>query len=344
VKLDAMVGAIRLQDMQRFAVAVEAAGFDGLWITEGGRTAYLGCAAAVLVTERINIGTGVALAFPRSPFVTASIGWELADASGGRFLLGLGTQVKGHIERRYSMPFTPPGPRLREYVQALRRVWHSFQTDEPLVFDGEYWPMSIGALGPWTAGAIADPDVPILLAGVRPWMLEMTGEVADGLYVHPFHSEKYLREVIQPTVAKGAEAAGRDPSATSLVCPVMTIVGDSDAEREIWRERARTALAFHGSTRSYRAVFDIHGWQGMADALYQRQRAGDIAGMAAMITDDMLDVYAVTGTWDELPGRLHQRYGGVADRLVMYSSGAAWRDDPEALDRWAEVAAAFHAG
>ncbi len=338
-----MIGGTTLGQARAFAADAEQAGFDGVWLTEGGRTAYLSCAAAAMATERITIGTAVALAFPRSPFVTASTAWELADATAGRFVLGLGTQVKGHIERRYSAPFSPPGPRLREYVLAVRAVWHSFQTGEPLRFDGRYWPMTIGQLGDaWSAGRIEHPDIPVFLAGVRPWMLRMIGEVADGLHVHPFHSARYLAEVIRPALSSGASSAGRDPETIELCCPVLTVVGDTDAERQRWRERARFQLAFYGSTRSYAGVFDLHGWTGLSDALYQRQRVGDVRGMAALITDDMLEVYAVTGRWDELPGMLMSRYGRLADRLVMYFSGSAWRDDPDALARYGEVAASVH--
>jgi probable F420-dependent oxidoreductase len=342
--VDAMIGGAGIREAQSFAGAVEDTGLDSLWFTEGGRTAYLSCAAAAVGTRRIGIGTAVALAFPRSPFVTASTAWELADETGGRFVLGLGTQVRGHIERRYSMPFSPPGPRLREYVLAVRAVWRAFQTGEPLRFDGRYWPMSIGALGDaWSAGPIGHPDIPVFLAGVRPWMLNMIGEVGDGLHVHPLHSARYLDEVIRPAVAAGAEAAGRDPRTIELCCPVLTIVGDSDAERQRWRERARFQLAFYGSTRSYAGVFDLHGWTGLSNALYERQRAGDIGGMAALITDDMLDVYAMTGRWDELAGQLLSRYQGLADRLILYFSGSAWREDPDTLARFGDVASAVHA-
>jgi probable F420-dependent oxidoreductase len=309
-----------------------------LWFTEGGRTAYLGCTAAALATERITVGTGIAVAFPRSPFVTAGVAWELADATDGRFVLGLGTQVKAHIERRYAAEFAPPGPRLKEYVEAVRAVWHAFQTGEPLAFEGVYWPMSIGNLGAWTGGAIAHPDVPIYLAGVRPWMLRMIGEVGDGVHVHPFHSPRYIREVIQPAVAAGAAAVGRAASAVKLACPVFTIVGDTPGERDRWRERARFQLAFYGSTRTYRGVFELHGWPDAADALHARQRAGDGQGMAALITDEMLAVYAVESSWDELPDRLIERYTGLADRLILYFSGPGWREDPDVMARWADVA------
>ena len=332
----------RLEDAQRFARQAEDAGLDGLWITEGGRTPFLQCAADALATSRITIGTAVAVAFPRSPFVTASTAWELADATGGRFILGLGTQVKAHVERRYSVPFTPPGPRMRDYVLAVRACWHSFQTGEPLVHDGEYYPFSIGNLGAWTAGSIDKPDVPIYLAGVRPWMLRMIGEVADGIHVHPFHSRRYLDDVIKPNIDEGLRISGRAADAVKYVVPVMTIVSDSGAERDRLRDFARFQLAFYGSTRTYAEVFDVHGWEGTSTRLHELQRAGDRDGMLACITDEMLDIYAIECSWDELPDRLVERYAGAADRVVMYSIGNMWRSDESVMDRWAEVASALH--
>ncbi len=344
LEFDAMISGIPLREAYRFGVDVEANGFSGLWFTEGGRTAYLGCGAVALATSTISIGTAVAVAFPRSPMITAKTAWELADATGGNFVLGLGTQVKAHVERRYSSAYAQPGPRLREYVLALRAIFDSFQNGTPLDFSGEFYNFTIGNLGVWTGGPIATPDVPIYLAAVRPWMLRMTGEVADGLHVHPFHSRRYLDEVIRPNVAAGAEAAGREPDDVKLVCPVLTIVGDTEEEREHWRKRARFQIAFYGSTRTYAGVFETHGWHGVAEHLHALQRAGDVAGMAEAVTDDMLDVFAVTASWDELAGKVLERYAGAADRVVMYFSGSGWREDATAFDRWAEVAAAVRSG
>jgi probable F420-dependent oxidoreductase len=341
MEFDAVIGGVGLRDAQRFASDVESAGFSGLWFTEGGRTAYLGCTAAALGSSTLTIGTGIAVAFPRSPMVTAKVAWELADATAGRFVLGLGTQVRAHVERRYSTVYEHPGPRLREYVNVLREIFKSFQTGAPLRFEGEYYRFTIGTLGnAWSGGPIDNPDVPIYLAGVRPWMLRMIGEVADGLHVHPFHSRHYIEEVIQPNVDEGAYAAGRSPDSIALVCPVLTIVGDNEDEQERWRRRARYQLAFYGSTRTYRGVFEVHGWEGVADRLHELQRAGDADAMAATITDEMLSVYTVTASWDDLADRLVERYHGVADRLIMYFSGSAWREDRTSVDRWQEVAAA----
>ena len=337
---DAVSAGAPLRQDQEYARQVEAAEFDGLWFTESGRTAELSVTAALLATERLTLGTGITVAFPRSPMVTAALAWELAGASGGRFVLGLGTQVKAHIERRYSTEFTHPGPRMREYVLALKAIFAAFQGTEQLDFAGEFYRFDL--LPPtWSPGPMDEPAPPVYVAAVGPWMLAMAGEVADGVHVHPFHSVRYLDEVVRPTVEEGTRRAGRSLADVELVVPVMTAVGDTDEEIHAWRERARGQIGFYGSTRSYRGVFEVHGWDGVADQLHAHQRAGDLAAMAATVTDDMLDAYCVTATWDELPAALVDRYGGAADRLIMYYAGSAWREDPAVLERWADVARRF---
>lgn len=310
-------------------------GFDGLQMAEGGRTAFLNCAATALAAPQLEIGTAVAVAFARSPMVTAQLAWELAEASGGRFTLGLGTQVQAHVERRFSATYERPGARLREYVLALRAIFRAFQGVERLDFRGEFYRFNL--LGLWTPGPIAHPDVPIYLAGVRPWMLRAIGEVADGVHVHPFHSIKYLDEVVRPNVERGARAAGRDPSSVKLACPVFTIVGDSEEERAPWRERARMQIAFYGSTPAYAGVFEIHGWNGVPARLHELQRAGDMAAMAATITDRMLEEFAITATWDELPRALVAKYGSIAERLIFYFSDAARGEGEAHLARWKDA-------
>jgi probable F420-dependent oxidoreductase len=340
MKFDAISMAQPVRDVPALVRDAEAAGFDGLWFTESGHTAYTGCTAAALTAQRLDVGTAVALAFPRSPMVTAQVAWELADATGGRFILGLGTQVKAHIERRYGVAFEHPGSRLREYVLALRAIFAAFQSGAPLDFRGDHWRLDL-LPRTWSPGPIEHPDVPIYVAAVRPWMARMAGEVADGVHVHPFHSPRYLREVVLPAVHDGATGAGRDPSRLAIVCPVMANVGDTEAELAAARDEHRLRVAFYGSTRTYHGVFDLHGWEGTADRLHELQRAGDLAGMAATITDEMLDAYTVTATWAELADALVARYRGIADRLVMYGATEGWRPgEGGAFDRWRGVAAA----
>ncbi len=341
MQVDVLTGGQSLPRMQQLARDAQAAGFSGLVITEGGRTAYLQCAAAILAAD-IDVLTGVAVAFPRSPMVTAQTAWELADASGGRFRLGLGTQVRAHIERRYGAQFDPPGPRLREYVEAVRACFRAFRGTEPLDFDGEFTKLSLlNAM--WSPGAIAAPDPPIDIAAVNPWMLRMAGRVADGVHVHPLNHGRYLRDVVQVEVATGAAAAGRTADDVALIVPCFTVAGDTDAERHRWREMARTQVAFYGSTPNYAFIFELLDRGDTTARLRERQKAGDLGGMAAIIDDDLLAHFVVEGTWAELPDRLTTRYEGIARRIVLYMGGTAWAADREHFEQLGAVAAAVRA-
>lgn len=338
MRFDLMTGGLPLSRMQELARDAHEVGFDGLVVTESGRTAYLGCAAAALAAP-VDLLTGIAVAFARSPMVTAATAWELAEASGGRFRLGLGTQVRAHIERRYGMPFDPPGPRLREYVQAVRACFAAFRGEAPLQFDGEFWKLSL--LPPmWSPGPIGVPDPPIDVAAVNPWMLRMAGQFADGVHVHPLNTPTYLRETVLPCLAEGAAAAGRDPAELEVIVPCFVVAGDSDEERSRWWELARMQVAFYGSTPNYAFIFDQIGFDGTTARLRERQKAGDLAGMAAVISDECLAHFVVSGAWDEIGPALVARYRGVATRVVDYFAGQAWARDRGALERWTGIAAA----
>jgi probable F420-dependent oxidoreductase len=316
-----------LRQIQELARHAEQAGISGLVVTEAGRTAYLSCAAIALAAD-IDILTGIAVAFPRSPMVTAQVAWELAEASGGRFRLGLGTQVRAHIERRYGAEFSPPGPRLKEYVDAVRACFRAFRGDEKLAFEGRFTSMSL-LPAQWSPGAIDVDDPPIDVAAVNPWMLRMAGEVADGIHVHPLNTPTYLKETVLPNA--GTKVA--------LIVPVFTAVGDNEEEQSRWREMARVQVSFYGSTPNYAFVFEQLGHEGTTERIREKQKAGDIGGMAAVVTDDILDHFVVTGSWDTLSDQLVARYEdvGVA-RVVSYFAGMAWQRDRSVLDRWGEVA------
>jgi probable F420-dependent oxidoreductase len=339
MKIDAMSGGLPIRRIHELAREVEDAGFSGLWITESGRSAYNLCTAAALATDTLELGTAIAVAFPRSPMVTAQVAWELQEATGGRFVLGLGTQVKAHIERRYGVAFEHPGPRMREYVLAVKASFRAFRRIEPLKFEGDFYSLSL-LPDMWSPGPIEPPDPPVYVAAVNPWMCRMIGEVADGIHVHPLHSIRYVEEVVRPAIATGAAKAGRDPESIEFVCPVLTIVGDTEEERANWRERARLQLAFYGSTRTYSKVFELHGWPGTSERLHELQAKDDIPGMAATVTDEMLAVFALETSWDDLAGAITARYTGVADRVVCYFAVASWERHPGARDRWGEVARA----
>ncbi len=339
MELHVMASGRRLDEVQDYARAVAAAGLDGMVFVESGRTAYLSVAAAALAAPTLEYSTGIAVAFPRSPTVTAATAWELQETSGGRFRLGLGTQVRAHIERRYGVDFDPPGPRLREYVQAVKAVFASFR-GEPLAFSGDYHELSLMP-AMWSPGAIDHPDPPVDIAAVGPWMVRMAGAVADGVHVHPFHSRRYLDERLLPGLDDGASGAGRSRADLTLTVPVFTIVGDTEEERERWRQRARFQIAFYGSTKNYTFMFDMLGFDGTSARINEKLKAGDLQGMAALITDEMLEHYAVEATWDDLAGVLRAKYDGIADRVLLYFAEEMYRAEPGLLDRLGEVGRAL---
>ena len=337
MKIDALVNAQPLETMQELARDFEAAGFDGLVITEGGRTAYLSCAAAALVSD-LDFATGVAVAFPRSPMVTASIAWELAEVTGGRFRLGLGTQVRAHIERRYSTEFDPPGPRLRDYIEAVRAIFAAFR-GERLHHEGEFYSHTL-LPSVWSPGPIEQPDPPIDIAAVNPWMLRMAGAHADGVHVHPLNSATYLEQTVVPEVGVGAQAAGRSLDDLDLIVPCFTVGGSTEEERAGWREWARFQVGFYGSTPNYAFIFEQLDRPDTTARLRERQKEGDMAGMAAVIDDELLSHFVVEGEWDELGPAIIDRYDGVASRVVLYFAGTAWGRDRATLDGFAAIAEA----
>ena len=339
MKLDLMTGGLPLRSIQQLARQAQDAGFAGLVITEAGRTAYLSCAAAALAAD-IDILTGVAVAFPRSPMVTAQTAWELADASGGRFRLGLGTQVRAHIERRYASPFEPPGPRMRDYVLALRACFDAFRTGTPLDYHGPFYDLSLlPAL--WSPGPIDAPDPPIDLAAVNPWMLRAAGQHADGVHIHPLNTTTYLTETVRPELTAGADAAGRSLDGFEIIVPAFLVVGDTETARARWRELARMQIAFYGSTPNYAFIFEQLGHEGTTSALRAHQKAGDIDGMSDVITDDLLTNFIIEGTWATIADAIAERYQGFATRVVNYFGAIAWTQEPHELQRWRNVTRAL---
>ena len=339
--MDVMVTSSRWSAVADLARTVEAEGLSGLLFTESGRTPWMNLAAAAAAAPSLDLSTGVAVAFVRSPMVTASLAWELAEETGGRFRLGLGSQVKAHVERRYSAEFDPPGPRLRDYVLAVRACHRAFSGEEPLRHEGPYYRLTL--LPPTWAPRPHQFPVPIDVSAVGPWMCAMAGEVADGIHVHPLHSLPYLHNRLLPAVAEGAARAGREPTDVELTVPVFAIPGDTPEEQAPLLAVARTQIAFYGSTRNYAFQFDDLGFEGTSAKLNEHLKAGDLDAMAATITDDMLDHFAVAARWDELADRLIERYGGLATRLVMYTAEWSMRADPKNAGRWGEVARAVRA-
>lgn len=336
MRVDVMTFPRALREMGEVARDIASAGFDGVLFTEGGRTAYLSAAVTATAAPTLDVATGVAVAFPRSPMVTAQVAWELQEATAGHFRLGLGTQVRTHVVRRYSAAFEHPGPRLRDYVLAVKASMAAF-AGAPLDHHGEFYELTF--LTPqWSPGPIAFAPPPVDIAAVNPWMLRMAGEVADGVHIHPIGEPGYLRRTALPAIVAGAASAGRDPSEIGLIVPVMCVVGDTEEERARDREHMRGMIAFYGTTPNYAFIFDEAGFEGTTSRLRERQKAGDIAGMTAQITDEHMAVFTTEATWDGLATALRERYAGLASRLVLYNAIQQRDSSPERFRRYGAVA------
>jgi probable F420-dependent oxidoreductase len=326
VKLDVAMLTHDLRTVPDYARKVEALGFDCLWSAETQHDPFLPLAAAATVTSRIRLGTSIAVAFARSPMVLAHTGWDLARASGGRFILGLGSQVKGHNERRFSVKWESPAPRMREVVLALRAIWDAWQSGTRLNFKGQFYRFDL--MTPFfDPGPIEHPRIPVYIAGVNRHMCRVAGEVCDGLHVHPFNSPTYLREYVQPAVDEGLKAAGKRREDFTYATSSFVVIGDTEAERAAQRLAVKQQIAFYASTRTYEPVLAAHGWQDLAPHLHRKSIEGDWKGMADLVTDEMLDTYAVTGTHDTIAERLGERYRGLLDRTAFYQP-----QKPQALD------------
>ena len=327
MKLDVGMLTHDLTSIPAYARKVEALGFDALWSSETQHDPFLPLAVAATVTSRLKLGTAIAVAFPRSPMITAHIAWDLQAASNGRFILGLGSQVKGHNERRFSVKFESPGPKLREIVQALRAIWDAWQNGTRLDFKGEFYRFDL--MTPFfNPGPIAHPRIPVFISGVNAYMCRVAGEVCDGLHVHPFNSAKYLREYVHPAVEEGLRVSGRSRSDFTYATASFVIIGDTEEERHRARQAVRQQIAFYASTRTYEPVLAAHGWQDLIPSLHRKSVEGDWTGMASLITDEMVDTYAVTGTHDTIAAQLQQRYAGLLDRTAFYQPHQPGLDDP----------------
>ena len=337
MKLDTGLAAANLKDVPAAARAAEEAGFDGVWTAETAHDAYLPLAIAAEHTTTLKLGTSIAVAFPRSPLAHAMLAWDLQALSGGRFMLGLGTQVRAHNERRFGIKWEKPVKRLREMIQVIRAAWDTFQNNARPSFKGDFYEFTL--MTPFfNPGPIEHPGIPIYIAGVNELMCRLAGELCDGFHVHPFHSVKYLNEMVLPNIAQGAAKAGRDAKACKLSTSAFVVVGDTPEERKKMVAPAKQQLAFYASTPQYKAVLDAHGWGDTQAKLNDKARSGDWAGMADLITDEMLDAFAVTGTWDEIAGKLQSKYDGLLDRVAFY---VPYKPGDKA-DKWAKVIRAFN--
>ncbi len=327
MKLDASMLTHDLKTLPDYARKTEAMGYDCLWSSETQHDPYLPVAVAATATSRIKLGTNIATVFSRSPMITAHIAWDLQKASGGRFTLGLGTQVKAHNERRFSVKFESPGPKMAEAIRAIRAIWDCWQNGAKLNFKGQFYTFDV--MTPFfNPGPIEHPNVPIFIAAVNPYMCGVAGELCEGMHVHPFNSPKYLREVVHPAVEAGLKKSGRARKDFTFATASFVIVGDTDKERAEQAQMVRQQIAFYGSTRTYQPVLECHGWGQVTAQLHRKSVEGNWKGMADLITDEMLDTYAVTATYDRLHEKIMERYKGLLDRTALYQPYQPNQDDP----------------
>ncbi|MEE9413950.1 MAG: TIGR03617 family F420-dependent LLM class oxidoreductase [Acidimicrobiales bacterium] len=343
MRFDIMTSGSSWATKQDLARTVEAAGFSGMVFTETSQVPWMQIAAAALAAPTLEFSTGIAVAFPRSPMVSAAVSWELAENTEGRFRLGLGSQVRAHIERRYATEFESPGPRLKDYLLAVKAVHRAFRREEKLSYEGDFYQLTLLPTQ-WMPAHHEFDDIKIDVSAVGPWMTRMAGEVADGIHVHPLHSMHYIENRLAAGVAEGAGRVGRSPSEIDLIIPVFAVAGDTPEERAPLLATARQQIAFYGSTKNYGFQFDDLGFEGTSALLNQHLKSGDLQAMVDTISEEMLEQFAVIGSWDDIAAQLCDRYQGAAARLVMYLTEGALQRRPEDIAKWGEVARAVIGG
>ena len=324
MKLDASLPPVSLKEVPAIAKAAEEIGFDALWTSETQHDPFLPCALIAEHTSKLNFGTAIAVSFARSPATIAYTAWDLAAQSNGRFILGLGTQVKAHIERRFGMPWPESvTDKLREQIQAIRALWDTWQNGTKLNFRGEYYKLTL--MSPFFKppplpspiffenGGGLGGGIPIYIAGVNTGLAKLAGELCEGFHVHPFHSPRYLREVILPAIEEGAKKGKRKKQ--NVTVSVTAFVATSPEEENF----ARAQLSFYASTPSYRSVMDFHGWGETAEKLSAHAARGEWAEMPMLITDEMLNEFCLVTSLEKLAKELKTRYDGIADRLTSYT-------------------------
>jgi len=333
MKIDA---GLMLQDLGSVPArvrALEAAGYDGAVSAEINSDPFLPLALAAEHSERVDLLTSIAVAFARTPMLTAQIGHDLNAFSGGRFVLGLGSQIRPHITRRFSMPWSHPAARMREFIQAMRAIWDCWYHEAPLDFRGEFYSHTL--MTPMFTPTNTQHGAPrVFLAAVGPRMTEVAGEVADGLIAHAFTTDRYLRDVTLPAIERGLATSGRKRANFEVSCPVFVVTGADEAAFEASSDATRKQIAFYGSTPAYRGVLETHGWGELQDELTRLSKRGLWDEMGGLIDDEMLGTFAVVASPDEVVPKLRARCRGGIDRVLCtfaLGDGAQERARIEAL-------------
>ena len=313
MKLDAALPPVGLKDVPVLAKAAQEFGFDALWTQETQHDPFLPCALIAEHTTRLNFGTAIAVSFARSPANLAYTAWDLSAQSNGRFILGLGTQVKAHVERRFGQPWPESvTSKLREQIHVIRAFWDCWQNGTKLNYRGEHYKITL--MSPFfNPGAIEHPNIPIYIAGVNTGLAKLAGEMCDGFHVHPFHSVRYVKEVIVPAIEEGAKQERRKREAVSIL--VNAFIATTPEEMNF----AQAQISFYASTPSYRSVMELHGWSGVAEKLSAHAARGEWTEMPMLITDEMLNEFCLVAEAANVGTELKKRYDGIADRLTLYT-------------------------
>ena len=338
MKIDAMLGSMYPHQAADLAKRMEDIGFDAVWSFEAGHDPFLPLAVAAMSTEQIHLGTNIAVAFGRSPFATAQAAWDLQRSSNGRFHLGLGTQVRAHVERRYDMPFEHPAARLTDYIRCLHAIFDNFQNGSKPDYQGQFYKFILTNPA-FIPGPIEHPRIPIYVAGVNPRMCRVAGEVADGFHIHPMHSTNYLRDVVRPAIEKGAKMVGKSVTDLDLHASVFTVLGETEAERNASAAQIRAQIAFYASTPSYRVLLRHHGFEDLGKKLSAMARNGDIEEMAARVPDALMAEVSISSDFGSLGPALKARYDGLVQRIATYYPIPD--DDP--IEKWAAMVKSFSA-
>ncbi|MFO7538754.1 MAG: TIGR03617 family F420-dependent LLM class oxidoreductase, partial [Chloroflexota bacterium] len=314
MKIDLTLLFHSLSDMPALVQAAETIGFDGLWTAETNSDPFLPLTLAAEHSQRLTLGTGIAVTFPRSPTTLAHLAWDLARYSNGRFILGLGAQVKAHNERRFGVPWQKPITKMRETIEGIRAVWYNWQNGTPLNYEGEFFRLNL--MTPFfSTGPLETSPPPIYIAAVNEKMLRLAGSHCDGVHLHPLHTVSYLRDFAQPKLMAGLAQSGRSREAFTCAAGIFVIPTDGPKAAAHYEAYVRQQISFYMSTPAYRVVVEMHGWQEAAFKLSKMARRGQWADMPALISDEMLAEFAVRGPWADLPGLVRAKYNGLLDRV-----------------------------
>lgn len=336
MKVDVVLTEPFLSEITKLSTIVEKTGFNCLWTSETKHNPFLPLVLAAENTQKIELGTAITVALARSPTVIAYTSWDLAQLSKGRFILGLGTQVRGHIQRRFGMEWNSPIEKLQEMIHAIRSIWNSWQNQTPLNFKGKYFNLNL--MTPFfNPGSIENPNIPIYIAGVNQKLCRTAGMLCDGFHIHPLHTQNYIQDFIIPNIKLGAEESNRSVNDVTLSGSAFVITGPDEKSINKQKEFVRSQIAFYASTPSYAKVFELHGWSSVSTELNKLVLLGNFKEMTSLITDEMLETIAIIGEPHEIAHLAMKKYSGLLNRINFYIPFELTASNPLMLAWWKQT-------